>query len=70
MEPAFDRLIAEIRACTICAPHLPLGPHPVLRGPPKARNLARLCLEKLRGSAYDAAVCFALAPDYVQGFPR
>jgi len=41
---------------------------PVLRGPPPARNLARLCLARLRGSDYDAAACFALAPDYVQGF--
>ena len=26
-----DKLLAEIRACTICAEHLPLGPRPVLR---------------------------------------
>jgi Uracil DNA glycosylase superfamily len=38
-EPAFDRLIAEIRACTFCAPDLPFGPHPVLRGRPSARLL-------------------------------
>ena len=38
-EPAFDRLIAEIRACTLCAPDLPLGPRPVLRGRPSARLL-------------------------------
>src|SRR3984893_7622843 len=31
-ELAFDRFIAEIRACTLCAPDLPLGPRPVLRG--------------------------------------
>jgi uracil-DNA glycosylase len=36
---AFDRLLAEVRACTICAPHLPLGPRPVLRGRPSARVL-------------------------------
>jgi len=41
---------------------------PVLLLPPPARNVARLCLEKLAGAAYDEAVCFALAPDYVQGF--
>jgi uracil-DNA glycosylase len=35
----FDRLVAEIRACTLCAPHLPLGPRPVLRGRPSARLL-------------------------------
>jgi uracil-DNA glycosylase len=36
---AFDRLLAEVRACTVCAPHLPLGPRPVLRGRPSARML-------------------------------
>jgi uracil-DNA glycosylase len=37
VELALDRLMAEIRGCTICAPHLPLGPRPVLRGRPSAR---------------------------------
>ena len=32
-----DALYAEIRACDICAAHLPLGPRPVLRGKPSAR---------------------------------
>lgn len=36
---AFDRLFAEIRACTRCAAYLPLGPRPVLRGLPSARLL-------------------------------
>jgi uracil-DNA glycosylase len=36
---AFAHLLAEIRACTICAPHLPLGPRPILRGQPSARLL-------------------------------
>jgi len=36
---AFDRLVAEIRACAVCAPYLPLGPRPVLRGRPSARLL-------------------------------
>jgi uracil-DNA glycosylase len=36
---AFDRLLAEVRACIFCAPHLPLGPRPVLRGQPSARLL-------------------------------
>ena len=36
---AFDRLVAEIGACTICAPHLPLGPRPIVRGLPSARLL-------------------------------
>ena len=36
---AFDRLLAEVSACTVCAPHLPRGPRPVLRGLPSARLL-------------------------------
>ena len=36
---AFGRLVTEIGACTICAPHLPLGPRPILRGWPSARLL-------------------------------
>src|SRR6516164_5998730 len=36
---AFDRLVAEIRVCAVCAPHLPLGPRPILRGRPSARLL-------------------------------
>ena len=39
MSQSFDDLLAEIRACTVCAPHLPLGPRPVLRGRPSARLL-------------------------------
>jgi uracil-DNA glycosylase len=35
----YDRLVSEIRACAVCAPHLPLGPRPVLRGRPSARLL-------------------------------
>jgi uracil-DNA glycosylase len=35
----FDRLMAEVRACTRCAAVLPLGPRPVLRGRPTARLL-------------------------------
>jgi uracil-DNA glycosylase len=38
-EKGFDNLLAEIRACTICAPHLPFTPRPVLRGRPSARLL-------------------------------
>ena len=36
---SFDRLLAELRACTACAAHLPLGPRPVVRGLPSARLL-------------------------------
>jgi uracil-DNA glycosylase len=35
----FDRLLADVRSCTLCASHLPLGPRPVLRGGPSARLL-------------------------------
>ena len=38
-EAAFDRLLAEIRGCTLCAPYLPLGPRPIVRGRPSARLL-------------------------------
>jgi len=33
------RLLKEVRACTVCAPHLPLGPRPVLQVHPQARIL-------------------------------
>lgn len=39
MSECFDGLVAEIRACALCAPHLPLGPRPVLRGRASARLL-------------------------------
>lgn len=38
-DPAFAALLTEIRACTLCAPHLPLGPRPIVRGQPSARVL-------------------------------
>jgi tRNA threonylcarbamoyladenosine biosynthesis protein TsaB len=47
---------------------LPAGAR-LVQKPPSAASVGKLCLPRLRGSAYDAAVCFALAPDYVQGFP-
>lgn len=34
-----ESLLKEIRACRLCAEHLPLGPHPVLRVSPTARIL-------------------------------
>ncbi len=34
-----DTLFAEIRACTVCAAELPLGPRPIVRGRPSARLL-------------------------------
>ena len=34
-----DELLAELRACRVCAAHLPLGPRPVVRGLASARLL-------------------------------
>jgi uracil-DNA glycosylase len=39
VDDAFDRLLTEVRACSVCAPYLAFGPHPVLRGRPSARLL-------------------------------
>lgn len=36
---ALEGLLAEVRACRLCAPHLPLGPRPVLRAGTTARLL-------------------------------
>ena len=36
---AAPTLLAQVRACTLCAPHLPLGPRPVLQWHPDARIL-------------------------------
>lgn len=36
-DAVLDRLLADIRACTVCAAHLPLGPLPVVRGSTAAR---------------------------------
>ena len=36
---SFAKILAEVRACTVCALHLPLGPRPVVRGKPGARLL-------------------------------
>jgi uracil-DNA glycosylase len=33
---SFERLVADIRSCTVCRAHLPLGPRPILRGRPPA----------------------------------
>ncbi len=35
----FPRLLAEVRACTLCAAELPVDPRPVLRAHPAARIL-------------------------------
>ncbi|MBC7779621.1 MAG: uracil-DNA glycosylase family protein [Proteobacteria bacterium] len=36
---SFAALVAEVRACTVCATFLPLGPRPVLQAHPSARIL-------------------------------
>ncbi|MCC6378283.1 MAG: uracil-DNA glycosylase family protein [Burkholderiales bacterium] len=36
---SFGELLAEVRACRVCAAHLPLGPRPVLQAHPAARIL-------------------------------
>ena len=38
IDPAFD-LLGEVRACTVCAPFLPLGPRPVVQFSSTARIL-------------------------------
>jgi uracil-DNA glycosylase len=35
----FARTLKDLRACTLCAPHLPLGPRPIVRGTVSARLL-------------------------------
>jgi uracil-DNA glycosylase len=35
----FESLISDVRACTICAPHLPGGPRPVFQIHPESRIL-------------------------------
>lgn len=37
--PGLDSLLAEVRACRLCAKHLPLGPRPVVRIAGSARIL-------------------------------
>ncbi|HQQ69026.1 MAG TPA: uracil-DNA glycosylase family protein, partial [Alicycliphilus sp.] len=34
---SLDALLRRVRACTICAPYLPLGPRPVLQAGRSAR---------------------------------
>jgi tRNA threonylcarbamoyl adenosine modification protein YeaZ len=60
-----DGAVQVVLAAELSLPH---GAR-LLRGPPSAAAVARLCLARLRGASYDAQACFALAPDYVQGFP-
>jgi uracil-DNA glycosylase len=36
---SYERLLRDIRDCTLCAAHLPLGPRPILQADPAARLL-------------------------------
>ena len=36
MQP-LDSLLRDMRSCTVCAPHLPLGPNPIIRVHPTAQ---------------------------------
>jgi uracil-DNA glycosylase len=36
---SFSALLARVRACRVCADHLPLGPRPILQAEPTARLL-------------------------------
>jgi len=36
---ALEQVLEDVRACRVCAEHLPLGPRPVLRARPSARLL-------------------------------
>jgi uracil-DNA glycosylase len=38
-QAALDAFLRELRACTVCAAHLPLGPRPIVRGNASARLL-------------------------------
>lgn len=37
--PSFSSLLTEVRACVLCAEHLPLGPRPIVQLHPSARIL-------------------------------
>ena len=37
--PSLSALLIEVRACRLCAEHLPLGPHPIVQLHPSARIL-------------------------------
>ena len=39
MNPTTETLIEQVKSCTLCTAHLPLGPKPILQVDPKARIL-------------------------------
>ncbi|TMA26797.1 MAG: tRNA (adenosine(37)-N6)-threonylcarbamoyltransferase complex dimerization subunit type 1 TsaB [Deltaproteobacteria bacterium] len=56
-----------IRAADLPGKLRALGePVAVAEPPPRAAEIARLCLPRLAGASFDAEACFALAPNYLQ----
>lgn len=51
------KLLARARQCTLCAPHLPLGPRPIMQCHPSARIL--IAGQAPGRKAHDAGVPFA-----------
>ncbi|WP_298194844.1 uracil-DNA glycosylase family protein [Novosphingobium sp.] len=49
---ALDALLQRIRACSVCAPHLPLGPRPIVQAAPGA---AILIIGQAPGTAVHAS---------------
>jgi uracil-DNA glycosylase len=39
LDMSLEKLLGEIRSCTVCINHLPLGPRPIIRGKPSAKLL-------------------------------
>jgi tRNA threonylcarbamoyladenosine biosynthesis protein TsaB len=60
--------VAQGEVRVVMAADLQLEGARLIRGTPRAAVIARLCLPALREKPYDQAACFALAPDYRQGF--
>lgn len=50
-------MLDDVRCCTVCAPHLPLGPKPILQWHPQARIL--IAGQAPGRKAHDAGVPFA-----------
>ena len=53
---SFTSLLRDVRRCTICSEHLPLGPRPILQLHPFARILVAG-----QAPAYCAACAYAMA---------
>jgi tRNA threonylcarbamoyladenosine biosynthesis protein TsaB len=64
----FERGEPRSEVQIVMAANLDLRGAKLVKGAPDAVALARLCLPKLQGASFDAEKCFALAPEYHQGF--